>query len=225
MQRAHFDGSSQIGAYVKLTNSYLIIGATHTSQFRKSIEDLVDVPIVETTINSISAVGRQIQGNKHGLLLPMTTQNHELMVLRQELPESIRIRRIDERLNALGNVLLCNDHVAIVHPEVDNDTLEIIENVLCVTAYKMCIGNEPLVGSYGTMNNQGLLVGPGVGDDELKGLTRDLGLQVVAGTVNMGAAAVGGGIVVNDWIGFCGKLTSNPEISVMENVFMLKDTN
>lgn len=223
MQRTHFDGSSEIGAYTKLTNTYLIIGATHTSQFRNVVDGFIDMPIVETTINSIKTIGSQIQGNKHGLLVPMTTHDHELMSLRQLLPEKVRIRRIEERLNALGNVLLCNDYVAIVHPEVDSESLEIIENVLNVPVHKMCIGNQPLVGSYGSMNNQGLLVSPETSGEDQEMLSKVLNLQVVAGTVNTGNIVIGSGLVVNDYIGFCGKLTSNPELSVMEKVFMLKE--
>ena len=224
MQRAHFDGSSEIGAHAKLTNSYVIVGATHTRQFRQFVESLIDnIPIIETTINSIKTVGRQIQGNKHGLLVPTNTHDHELRILRQELPEAVRVKRIEERLNALGNVILCNDYVAMVHPDVDNESLEIISDVLNVPVYKMCVGENPLVGSYGTMNNQGLLVDPSVTLEQQKALSERLNVQVAAGTVNMGRNVVGGGVTVNDWIGLCGRATSNSELGVMEKIFMLKE--
>ena len=38
------------------------------------------------------------------------------------LPDEVKIRRIDERLSALGNVISCNDHVAIVHAELSSET-------------------------------------------------------------------------------------------------------
>ena len=31
----------------------------------------------------------------------------------------LQIKRVDERLSALGNVIACNDYVAIVHPDLD----------------------------------------------------------------------------------------------------------
>lgn len=218
-----FEGSSEIGAYTKLTNTYAIVGMSQNSQFRKSLEDLMEVPIIETTINSTKTVGSQVQGNKYGLLVPMTTHDHELMLLRQLLPEAVRLRRIEERLNALGNVLLCNDHVAIAHPEIDKESIDTISHVLNVPVYTMSIGSKPLVGSYGSMNNQGLLVNPETSEEEQKALSEALGLQVMAGTVNTGKGVIGGGMVVNDWVGLCGGLTTNSEISVMEKVFMLKE--
>lgn len=223
MQRAHFDGSSEIGAYVKLTNTYVIVGASHTSQFKRMVEQLVDIPVIETTINSIRTIGCQIQGNKHGLLVPSTTHDHELLFLRQRLPEAVRVRRIDERLNALGNIILCNDHHALVHPEIDPESEEVISHVLGVEVHKMCIGSKPLVGAYGSMNNQGLLVDPETTEEDQMALCEKLGIQVTAGTVNTGNVIIGSGMVVNDCIGFCGKLTTNTELGVMEKVFVLRE--
>jgi translation initiation factor 6 len=65
-------------------------------------------------------------GNKRGLLLPMNTTDMELQVIRNSLPDSVRIQRVEERLSALGNCIACNDHVALIHPELDKNTEEII---------------------------------------------------------------------------------------------------
>ena len=65
-------------------------------------------------------------GNKRGLLLPMNTTDMELQVIRNSLPDSVRIQRVEERLSALGNCIACNDHIALIHPELDKNTEEII---------------------------------------------------------------------------------------------------
>ena len=39
----------------------------------------------------------------------------------------------------MGNVIACNDNVALVHPEVDLMTEEIIHDVLGVETYKTTI--------------------------------------------------------------------------------------
>ena len=49
------------------------------------------------------------------------------------------MQRVEERLSALGNVVACNDQVALVHPEVDSTTEEIIQDVLGVETYKTTI--------------------------------------------------------------------------------------
>jgi len=43
----------------------------------------------------------------------------ELQHLRNSLPDSVKIQRVEERLSALGNVISCNDYVALVHPDLD----------------------------------------------------------------------------------------------------------
>lgn len=65
-------------------------------------------------------------GNKNGLLVPATCTDVELRNLRNSIPEEVRIKRVEERLSALGNVIACNDHVALVHTDIDKETEEII---------------------------------------------------------------------------------------------------
>lgn len=60
-----------------------------------------------------------IAGNKNGLLVPSSTTDQELQHLRNSLPETVKIQRVEERLSALGNVIACNDYVALVHPDLD----------------------------------------------------------------------------------------------------------
>ena len=60
-----------------------------------------------------------LSGNRHGLLVPNTTTDQELQHIRNALPDSVKIYRAEEKLSALGNVIACNDYVALVHPDLD----------------------------------------------------------------------------------------------------------
>ncbi len=51
--------------------------------------------MVHTSINGCHFVGRVVVGNKRGLLLPSTTTDQELQHLRNALPDSIVIQRIE----------------------------------------------------------------------------------------------------------------------------------
>ncbi|KAG5859887.1 translation initiation factor 6 [Encephalitozoon hellem] len=219
--RIDFEGSSEIGAYMALTNTYCVVGRSQSNNMLKFLQENVSIPIVETTINSIRSVGSQCRGNKHGLLVPHTITDQEIMHIRNTLPENVVVRRIEERLNALGNVILCNDHVAIIHADLDGESEDLIKDVLQVPVYRHNIGHEPLVGTFGALNNQGMLVHPFTSQECQKELSELLEVNVIAGTVNGGSSCIGGGVVANDWMCIAGAKTTNVEMTVIESVFDL----
>jgi hypothetical protein len=59
--------------------------------------------------------------------------NQELQHPQNALPGSVSLQPVEEWLSTLGNVVACNDHVALVHPDVDRETEEIIVDVLKVS--------------------------------------------------------------------------------------------
>ena len=63
------------------------------------------IPVVHTSISNTRIIGRMCVGNRHGLVVPNATTDQELQHLRNSLPDSVQIRRVDERLSALGNII------------------------------------------------------------------------------------------------------------------------
>lgn len=209
-----------MGVFCKLTNSCCLVapGAVFESELASHI------PVVYTSIAGARVVGRMCVGNRHGLVVPSMTTDQELQHLRNSLPDSVKVQRVEERLSALGNCVCCNDYVALLHTDLSRETEEVIRDTLQVQTFRTSIAENALVGSYAVVTNKGCLVHPKTPVKDMDELSSLLQVPVVAGTINRGNAAVGSGLVVNDWAAFCGLNTTATEITVVERVFQLRRT-
>lgn len=220
-----FENSNDVGVFAQLTNAYALIALGGAENFYSVFEaELADhIPVIKTSIAGTRLVGRMTVGNKNGLLVPNSTTDQELQHIRNSLPDEVVVQRIDERLSALGNCIACNDYVALIHPDIDRETEEIVQDVLGVDVFRQTVAGNVLVGSYCSFSNQGGLVHPKTSIEDLDELSSLLQVPLVAGTVNRGSDVIGAGLVVNDWTAFCGLDTTSTEMSVIESVFKLRD--
>ncbi|CAI5487443.1 unnamed protein product [Closterium sp. Naga37s-1] len=99
--RAQFENSSEVGVFSKLTNAYCLTAVGASENFFSVFEaELPDIPVVKASIAGTRIIGRMCAGNKNGLLLPNSTTDQELLHMRNSLPESVVVQRVDERLAA-----------------------------------------------------------------------------------------------------------------------------
>merc|ERR1712136_317618 len=223
--RVAFENNNEVGVFSLLTNTYCLIAIGGSENFYSVFEGELSevIPVVHTSIAGCRIIGRMCVGNRHGLLVPNNTTDQELQHIRNSLPDSVKIQRVEERLSALGNVIACNDYVALVHPDLDRETEEIIADVLKVEVFRQTVADNLLVGSYCTLSNQGGLVHPRTSLQEQEELSSLLQVPIAAGTVNRGSDVIGSGMVVNDWCAFLGLDTTATEVSFIEKLFKLSD--
>lgn len=162
-------------------------------------------------------------GNKNGLLVPESVTESEFDAIREALPESVEVTKLDDRLSALGNCISWNDKYALIHPEMDHDSEEIIAKWLGVEVYRTAIAGNALVGSYCVFNNKGGIVHPLVSVAELDELSSLLQIPLWTGTVNRGSDVIGGGLIANDFSAFVGMDTTATELNVIDTILKLND--
>lgn len=132
----------------------------------------------------------------------------------------------------------------------DQETEEVLADVLGVEVFRQTVAGNVLVGSYCAFSNKGGLVStsrhvllnvfliwrnvlylliihwtqvhPHTSIEDLDELSTLLQVPLVAGTVNRGSEVIGAGMTVNDWTAFCGLDTTATELSVIESVFKLR---
>jgi translation initiation factor 6 len=225
--RAVFESASEVGVFARLTNTYCLTPMGTSENFHSVFEAelLKHMPVVHCSIGGTRIVGRVTSGNRHGLLVPTIITDTELTHLRNCLPDNVKVQKVEDRFSALGNCIACNDYVAIVHPDLDRETEEVIQDVLQVDVFRATVASNSLVGSYALLTNQGGLVHPRIPVAEMEELSQLLQLPLTAGTVNRGSEVVGAGDVANDWFACCGLDTTATELGVVENIFKLQSAN
>merc|ERR1712045_524059 len=149
--------------------------------------------------------------------------HQELAHLRNNLPESVKVQKVEERLSALGNCIACNDYVALVHTDLDKETEEVIADTLKVEVFRATVASNVLVGSYAVLTNQGGLVHARTPMGDMEELSQLIQIPLTAGTVNRGSDVVGAGVVANDWSAFCGMDTTATEVGVIESIYKLQN--
>lgn len=218
-------GSTALGVYLAINNKILFCPKTIPSEKLITIHKAFpkDFPVAKILINQSSLLGSYIATNSNGILVPIIMSDSELDEMRSIFGEfnlSMNVSNLPLKDNAIGNLILCNDHGAVISKDLAGE-VNLIKDVLDVEVLILNYASTHLPGSAGVANNLGCCVHPLVTDEEVEMIQDILKVPVDVSTVNMGNPFLRAGAIINDFGGIFGKDTSGPEMMRMTNVLQL----
>jgi len=122
---------------------------------------------------------------------------------------------MNTKKTAYGNMVLANDHGAIVGPGLEREEVNKIADTLGVETISSEIAGLPYVGALATATNKGVLAHPMLKEEERKVLEDVFKVPVDVGTVNCGIPYVSTGMLGNSNGAVVGLLTTGPEMFII----------
>ncbi len=206
-------GSASIGVYSLVTDNMVIVPSQVSETKAKKLEEWLRVKVIRTTIGASVLVGALARANSNGIVLPHFMREEEIQAI--ESSSNINIAVMETKKTAYGNLILANDHGAIVDPRLKERDMKKIEDVLGVEAVPGEISGLPYVGSLAAATNKGVLTHPLLREEEQKLLKDVLKVHVDVGTVNCGIPYVATGLVGNRHGAVAGYITTGPELFII----------
>ena len=213
MLRAAFNGSPFLGVFARATDDALLVTPELDDSGDIADELAVDA-VYSGTIGGSTVLGSLSTGNGSGVLTSSSATDRELDAIADAVDAPAA--RMPGRINAVGNVVLCNDAAAVVSPELDDEARAAVEETLEVSVHAGTVGGLNVVGSAAVANDSGVLMHPTSSEEEISAVEQALGVPADVGTVNYGTPLVGSGLLANDHGYVAGQETTGPELGRIE---------
>jgi len=213
LQLLDFNENPNLGVFCRANDQVAFVRKGLQKKVKKKISQTLDVKLVELDIADASIIGSLIALNSKGAVVTDLADNNAVEVVRNQ---GLDVCVIGDKYNAAGNDILVNDYGALVHPDIEDDSLKDIKKIFNVPVFRGTIGSLKTVGMAGVVTNKGLLCHPKVTDDEKKILEDVFNVEVMIGTVNHGSPVIGSGLVANTKGAIIGNLTTGIEMGRIE---------
>ncbi|AGB03932.1 translation initiation factor eIF-6, putative [Aciduliprofundum sp. MAR08-339] len=211
IKKASINGSTFIGVYAACNNNIVVLPNLDVdiSTFERALR----ARVFKTMLGGSPLIGSLMVMNSNGAVVTNFADEREVSFLVDEM----NVLFVEDKINAIGNDILANDKVALVHVDFDKETVKYIEEALDVEVVKGTIGGIKTVGSAAVVTNKGMVVHPEVDEEEIKSLKNLFGVPVYVSTANYGSKYLGASLVANDYGAVVGEKTTNVEIDRIEN--------
>lgn len=220
LQLLDFNENPNLGVYCRTNDNVAFIQKGLSKKIKNNVIDVLKVKLVEISIADASIIGSLVALNSNGAIVcDFIDDEANNSIAKQGLKVSV----INDKLNAAGNDILVNDHGALVHPDVKEQTLNLVKDTFDVPVFRGTISSLKTVGMAAVVTNRGLLCHPKVSEQEKRRLEQIFNVPVMIGTVNHGSPVIGSGLVANINGAIIGNLTTGIEMGRIEEALGFLD--
>ena len=212
MRYSRYAGTSNIGVYTAVNESFAFIAGDAAPEFVKDVEEVLQVKTQLMTVAGSFVIGSLVVMNSNGAVVSGLADPREVEIINSCLPCTL----IDDPLNAAGNNILANDKGAIVNPEYTDEMVKVISDGLGVECVRASIAGINTVGSICRATNIGCVCHADASDDEMQLIQDVLKVEPIRTTVNHGVRMVGAGILANSKGALIGDDTTPIEMGKIE---------
>lgn len=213
-------GSDQVGVRVAVVGRVAFHPPDIGENAREKLEASLDLELVPMTIGGSGLLGSLIAGNQRGVAVADLATEDDIDALTAYGDVVV----MESMVNAAGNLLLINDHGALVSPVLPEEGLDLLSEVLGGPVLAGRLAGHDTVGSVAACNNQGAVVHPDTSESEAEVLTAALGVTPMVSTVCFGSPFLGAGLIASDHGAYVGEGTTGPELNRIEDALGLIDT-
>jgi len=208
-------GDPNIGVFSRVLGNIAIIPPESPEDYKQALIRALNVELVETTVQGSTIIGSLVAGNSRGIVMSGLATDNEIAILEKHW----KILLLKDSMNAAGNVIMANDTFAAVHEDMPSELAHEIGEFLEVEVIHLTLGGVKTVGMAGVATNKGIIVHPRATPHQIARLEEVAKIPVGTGTINMGSALVGTGLLVNETGYIAGNATSGFELGRIEDVF------
>jgi translation initiation factor 6 len=208
-------GDPNIGVFSRVLGNIAIIPPESPEDYKQALIRALNVELVETTVQGSTIIGSLVAGNSRGIVMSGLATDNEIAILEKHR----KILLLKDSMNAAGNVIMANDTFAAVHEDMPSELAHEIGEFLEVEVIHLTLGGVKTVGMAGVATNKGIIVHPRATPHQIARLEEVAKIPVGTGTINMGSALVGTGLLVNETGYIAGNATSGFELGRIEDVF------
>ncbi len=178
------------------------------------ISSALKVPVHKIVLADSYLIGSMMAGNSNGMIFSGMASIDGLNGFGDRNTLVLK-----DKINAIGNDIVANDHAALIHRGFSKNSVKQIEDCLGVEAIKSSIGGIKTVGSVAVLTPKGMLVTPTATEEEVDFLSHLFHVNVKLGTANFGSIYVGSSMVANSKGVLIGSRSTPIEVGRADEVF------